>query len=547
VGLKGFPIGNGPVRPSAALSGLTVVNSSGSARTSPRWIWASCSFYQQVASGGASGAQHAAFRGKTRIAGGRWLALAPVYLAASWYPTRAPFGSSLDFPKHTICGALELSNGTEPTSWTSSNVGGQIRAVRWGGADELMVAGGMLVIGDPIYASDFSLPWFEFPNRALLPWERFGVSKASAGDLLPTVDLSQNYNAPMNTRNKSEANFAAVKATIMGANGGTSGGAGQFNASDGADRAGFLGWVGIPLDGQRATMETGTSIKQGTGDGGSILPGVDPAGNTPRNYDLIGYPCRWAQALTKSAPCLNISIGASSLSSLWGQTHNDWANPSDHALSAELIVKLSPYFDYFGLHDPNNEPDVPNHLVACENAIRSIRQASPGIKIFSVRLPNGGADSAGNTSAYNAATLDPRYANLDALFAAKKIDYQLDLRSGGSNEFVVTADIESGVTTALGTTTTLVDTSKNWLRNFFVGSQVSIGGVPKVITSNTSTTLSFSALGSAVASGTPYSILGHTTGDRTHPNAHGIRVLANNFESEQMRVGMNIPSFPRTK
>jgi hypothetical protein len=523
------------------------VNTGGSASTDPRWIWASTSEPHSVSSGGiTTSAQFPAFRRKTRIAGGRWAALAPVYLAASLQSIRSPAGASLDLANHTICGALEMSNGNEPTSYTSANTGGQKIAITWGGVDEILVSGGMLVIGDPIYASTASLPYFEFTNRNLLPWERLGVSKAAATDVLASGSGNQEYNAPWNARAKSEASFAAVKSTTMGADGSQGGGAGQYGLSTGSDCPGFIGWIGIPLSGQKATMFTGTSITQGTGDSYRRQGGVDPAGNTFANYDNVGFPSRWAEALTKSAPCMNFAVGASGAVSLWNPSGNDWGSASDAALSRELVAQLAQYFDFFQVHDPQND-NVSTIRASLEAAIRMVRANNPAIKIFSVRVPNGGPTMAGGSVAYDAGNLDPKYAVYDTLFAEKKIDYQLDLRIDGGNTFATRANIESGTTTALGTTTTLTDSTKSWARNFWVNQWVEIAGVKQRITANTATTLTFTAYGAAVASGVSYAINGNTSDDQLHPSTYGHRVMAANFETEQLRVGMNIPSFTRTK
>lgn len=525
-----------------------VVNVGGASFTNPRWIWASVNDYHVVSTGGiTTTAQFPAFRRKARIAGGRWLALAPVYLAASFQSTRSPAGASLDLANHTICGALEMSNGTEPTSFNSSNVGGTKIACTWGGVDEILVSGGMLVIGDPIYASAASLAFFEFPNRNNLPWERIGFSKAAATDVLPNRNSIQEYNVPLCLRAKSEASFAAVKTTTMGADGSQGGGAGQYGLGNQGDTCGFLGWIGIPLSGQKATMFTGTSITQGTGDNSSMQGGVDPAGNTFANYDLIGWPCRWAESLTKSAPCLNFAVGASAARSLWSPSGNDWGSSSDAALSREVVANLAQYFDFFQVHDPQND-NISTMRAAVETSIRMVRAANPAIKVFSVRVPNGGPTMAGGNTAYDSASLDPKYAVFDTLFAEKKIDFQLDLRIDAANTFVTRANIESGTTTALGTTTTLIDTTKSWRTNFYAGQWVEIAGVKQLISANTATTLTFSAYGAAVASGVSYVINGNTSSDQLHPNTYGHRVMgAERFEAEQLRVGMNIPSFTRTK
>ena len=523
------------------------VNVGGASFTNPRWIWASANDYHVVSSGGiTTSAQFPAFRRKTRIAGGRWAALAPVYLAASIQSNRTPAGASLDLANHTICGALEMSNGTEPTVFGSSNVGGTKIACTWGTVDEILVSGGMLVIGDPIYASAASLPFFEFTNRNLLPWERLGVSKAAAANVLASGNTIQEYNAPWNSRAKSEASFAAVKSTTMGADGSQGGGAGQYGLSDGADCSGFLGWIGIPLSGQKATMFTGTSIIQGTGDNNNRQGGVDPAGNTFANYDLIGWPCRWAESLTKSAPVLNFAIGGSGAVSLWNPSGNDWGSSSDAALSREVVANLAQYFDFFQVHDPQND-NISTIRASLETAIRMVRASNPAIKIFSVRVPNGGPTMAGGSTAYDSGNLNPKYAIYDTLFTEKKIDYQLDLRIDAANTFVTRANIESGTTTALGTTTTLIDTTKNWVRNFWVNQWVEIAGVKQRITANTATQLTFTAYGGAVASATAYAINGNTSDDQLHPSTYGHRVMAAAFETEQLRVGMNIPSFTRTK
>jgi hypothetical protein len=439
-----------------------------------------------------------------------------------------------------------MSNGTEPTSFNSSNVAGQKIAITWGGVDQILVSGGMLVIGDPIYASQASLSAFEFPNRNLLPWERIGFSKAAATDVLPNRNSIQEYNIPMCLRAKSEASFAAVKTTTMGANGSQGGGAGEYGLGNSGDTCGFLGWIGIPLSGQKATMFTGTSIVQGTGDDDNMQGGVDPAGNTFANYDLIGWPCRWAESLTKSAPCLNFAIGASGAVSLWNPSGNDWGSASAGALSREIVSDLAVYFDFFQVHDPQND-NISTIQASVENCIRMVRSKNPSIKVFSVRVPNGGPTMAGGNTAYDSGNLNPKYAVYDTLFAAKKIDYQLDLRINAGNTFATLANIESGTTTALGTTTTLIDTTKNWRAGYWVNQWVEIAGVKQLISANTATTLTFSAYGAAVASATAYVINGNTSSDQVHPSTYGNRVMAANFEAEQLRVGMNIPSFTRTK
>jgi hypothetical protein len=453
-------------------------------------------------------------------------------------------GASLDLANHTICGALEMSNGTEPTSYLSTNVGGQKIAITWNGIDEILVSGGMLVVGDPIYASQASLSAFEFPNRNNQPWERIGFSKTSAANVLASVNGAQDYNAPMCIRSKSEASFAAVKSTTMTSTGAQTGAAGEYSLG-GADTCGFLGWIGIPLDGQKATMFTGTSIIDGEGDGSSMQGGVDPAGNTFANYDNSGWPGRWAQSLTKSAPYLNFAVGASAAVSLWNPSGNDWGSASAGALSREIVAQLAVYFDFFGVHDPNNDA-LGTLAASLDNCIRMVRSNNPSIKIFCVRVSNGGTTMAGGNTAYNGG-LAAKYAVYDPFLANKKIDYQLDLRIDAGDLFATKANIDSGTTTALGTTTTLIDTTKNWFRNSLVNQWVEIAGVKQQITANTPTSLTFTAYGAAVGAGTAYVINGNTSYDQLHPSSYGHRVMAAAFEAEQLRVGMNIPSFTRTK
>jgi hypothetical protein len=83
-----------------------------------------------------------------------------------------------------------------------------------------------------------------------------------------------------------------------------------------------------------------------------------------------------------------------------------------------------------------------------------------------------------------------------------------------------------------GSTTTVVDTAQNWAPNAYIGVTLAITSGPNngssaVVTSNTQTSMTFVAMGSANAAGNTYSLNGQSliSSDGIHPNSQGLAAM----------------------
>jgi hypothetical protein len=172
---------------------------------------------------------------------------------------------------------------------------------------------------------------------------------------------------------------------------------------------------------------------------------------------------------------------------------------------------------------------------------------NPKIQIYGTLEPNGYVDINGTNQPFQASrnALDTQQAGMVTQGYWAGI---LNMQGDGTHQYLDSGTQVTSVTTALGTTTTLTDTTQTWLPNQWVNSWISIAGVKQLISSNGVHTLTFSAYGAAVASGTTYSILGNQTGDGLHPNAFCQRsVMPGRIDTAFAAAGIVIPRFVRTQ
>ncbi len=245
--------------------------------TSPRATWASVSKRFEIhASGGGLSNQFFATRVKAKIAGGKWAALAPVFVCASLTTLQSPFGVS-NTPKVTLAFNLELANGTQTASYDSPNTGGTILQGKFNGVTDGIMQGGGVLVGDFIYASDASLPYFQWTDRTFLPWIRTAWSKTGAGDALFQTQATE-YNYPCNSHTAVCTSYANAKTLINTTGVNNYNGGNNFWGADAAALPTCIGFIGIPLDGQKSLVWIGTSIVDG--DGGE----VDAVGHVFRHW-----------------------------------------------------------------------------------------------------------------------------------------------------------------------------------------------------------------------------------------------------------------------
>jgi hypothetical protein len=513
--------------------------------TSPVAKWASCGEYQVVDLGNSITDQFFATRVKTRISGGKWLALAPVFLCAYQQALTAPFGNTVQ-PKVTLSWNLELADGTlSPTTFTCPNTGGTVLQGNFNGARDGVLQGGQILVGDFIYASAASLPYFHWTDRTLLPWLRVAWSKSGATDVLFSTTETE-FNYPSNSHHATCTSYANAQ-TLINASGisNYNGGNNFWSANDSDTIPTCIGFVGIPLDNQKSFIFFGTSIFDGDGSASHRQGGVDPSNNTIANYNLLGFPSVFGEMITNSVPVMNFGVGASKFSHIWSGVSADsnWSSVERISLQRGIVGSIAKFFDYCIPYDVNNDSNATfNECIY--NFVGTIRSSNPGIKVYACKVPNGHVDVTGTLVPYNT-NLDTRWSMYDAAVTSGLIHGVLNVREPGQNIYVDLGVQVSGITTSAGTTTTINDSGASWLKNQWINSFVTVGGFKRLITANTRNQLTTTAFGSAVGNGVAYSIEGNTSGDSLHPNDFGQRRLAANFKAA-IGTFESIPYFSRT-
>jgi len=523
--------------------------------TSPRAIWASASNVQVADPGGLTASQQFfATRVRLDVAGGRWAAIAFVYSGGYRSTLKSPFGTP-NTARATISAALELADGSQQTTYTSTNNGGTAPfQCTFNGVTDGVLTPGSLLISDWIYPSDLGLSTFNFTDRTKLPWCRTAFSKNGSTDILG-VKQNTAYNYPCNSHSAQCTSYVNAKTLIQatGVNAYNSGND-HWGANDSSGMPTCIGIIGIPLDGQKAVLWLHTSLGDGTGGplgAGFFAGGVDPTPTQSMfNYDQCGYPSAWAQLLTNSTPVLNISTGGSSMFQQWSSDPaNNWAS-SDTALSSSrwMMASVGQYFDYCIAQDVVNDG---GGLATYQNTLYQftsmMKGENPKIQIYGTYEPNGYVDITGTTQAYQTAS-DALWTLQAGMVTAGFWAGMLNMRGDGTKLYLDSGTQVTSTTTANGTTTTLIDTGQSWITNQWVNSWVSVGGVKQVISSNTPTSLTFGAMAGAVNSGTAYLILGNQTADGLHPNAFCQRsVMPGRIDTQFAAAGIVIPRFTRTQ
>ena len=515
--------------------------------TSPRAIWASVGEYLIPDTGSSQTTdQFFATRVRTRLSGGRWAAIAPIFMGSYFVNQRSPIGVT-SVPPYTCSFTLELANGTQTSDYASPNTGGTLVAGTFNGATDGIVRGGDIVVGDFIYANSVGLQHFIWTDRNLLPWIRVAYAKSSAADILGAITQTE-FNFPNNSHYATCTSYTIAKALIA-TSGINSYNAGNnfWGASDSQTLPSCIGFIGIGLDGQKAVVFFGTSILDGDGSSGFMQGGVNPSNNVPANYNLMGYPCAWAQHLSRSTAVLNLGVGASAMWRDWSNNATDlsWSTNESRTLARYCFAKIASWFDVCVAHDVHNDGfSSSTYSEVLKNFTDVIRESNPSLKLISCRVPNGYIDISGSTVAYDS-SLDVRWATQDQMVVNGYWDRAISVRESGDNKFPDLGIQVSSTTTALGTATSLVDSGATWLQNQWVNSWVKIGGVKKLISSNTRTQLTFGAYGSAIVTGTPYTIEGNCSHDGLHPSTVGQFRMGDNFDTAIQAV-ITIPKFVRT-
>lgn len=540
-------VGGAPPIPVKTLPNLDpVAGMSAAFGTLPRAIWASIDDCLWADTGGSTTNQFFASRLKTRIAGGKWAAIAPIFCGSYMTSQRSPFGTTITAPA-TISFVLEMANGTQTASYQSTNAGATIFQGTFDGSVDGILGAGDVLVGDWIYPSDVGLTEFEFTDRTNCPWIRVAWSKTSSNDNVGAQNYTE-YNYPFNSHVAICSTYAAGKTLIntvgiSNYNGGTD----KWGASDSDRVPGPIGWIGIPLSGQKAVIFDGTSIMSADQLSGFKQGGVDPSNNTIKNYDLSGFPAQWAQDITRSIPALILGLGSSAMFRTFSDNATDgsWSTPEPIRRQRYNWARFARWFDVLVAKDVNNDGSATGSYASIlKTFTKSIRAFNPHIKIFGCRVPNGYVDISGTTQAYSTA-LDVRWSAQDQMVSDGYWDGMLTVRETGDSKFPDNGAQVSSTTTSTGSTTTLNDSSATWLSSQWVGSWVQVGGIKKKITANTRTQLTFDAMGGTVASGVAYTIEGNTSEDGLHPNQYGSRYLAAKFDTS-LQAAFPIPKFLRT-
>lgn len=516
--------------------------------TNPRAIWASINDCLWADTGASQSTnQFFATRVKTRIAGGKWAAIAPVFCGSYMTSQRSPFGTTITAPV-TISFVLELANGTLTSSYTSPNTNGTLYQGAFSGSVDGILRPGDILVGDWIYPADVGLTEFNFTDRALLPWLRVAWSKTAASDNVGAQNWTE-YNAPFNGHFAPCTSYANAKTLIntTGINN-YNGGNNFFGSSDSDRIPTCIGFIGIPSDGQKAVFFDGTSIMSADQLSGYKQGGVDPANNTIRNYDFSGFPGEWAQDVTRSIPILVCGLGSSAMFRVFSDNATDggWSTPEPITRQRANWARFAAWFDVFIAKDVNNDNSATGTYASIlQTFTNTIKAQNPHIKIYGVRVPNGYVDISGSTQAYNTG-LDARWTAQDAMVTAGFWDGMLTVRESGDSKFPDNGAQVTSTTTSNGSTTTLNDSTATWVAGQWVGSWVEVGGVKKKINANTRTQLTFDAFAGAVNTATAYIIHGNTSDDGLHPNKYGARYLATKLDAAIQAV-YPIPKFTRTQ
>lgn len=539
IGPKGLPSGILKKNYGSSFARASYLNAR---TTEPRVIWCTHSEYMTSDTSTSSTNQFTGGVSTPRFAGGRWLAIAPVYIGAAISTNNSPVGALLTTSRADLCCTLEAvgPTGAAQSGWDASRPDSTYVPINFNGTRDAKFGGGDFIVGDLVYASDVSGvgSYWEFDDPNDFPRIRTAVGKASATDILPALTLTE-YNKPSWARALTGVDYATVKSVIDTAN--------MSNAAWNSDQTIIspIGFVGIPLSGQKSFMFLGTSICDGDGDGSGLQGGVNPANNTYRNYDLIGWPNRFGQRADVNIPVLNMAVGASALAKLWGNgTTANWANTELIELQKRLILKLAQYFDYFIGYDVHNDP-VGEFPDALQNFTSELRAANPGIKIYGCRVPNGGLQQNGSTTAYNSASLDPKWTLLDAMVTNGYWDGMLTVRESGDDKYPTLADLATFTATG-GSTTTIDLSTATWFRNEFGSAYVTVDGETRTITSNTRTSITVNSAFSASTSGKAVTILGNCTYDATHPSVRGHKRMAELFRAQVVANMPDVPMFTST-
>jgi len=554
--INGRPSKGSPSRTYTPAS-LEIAASVENATTSPKAIWASQDRYLAVEPGGtiSETAQFIATRVKMNIAGGRWAKLALVYAGAYQKVTSSPTGI-MNTARVTVSSTFELANGSLQTTYLSSNASSTAPfQVTFNNSVDAILVPGDVMVSDWIYPADLGLTVFEWTDRTLLPWVRTAYSKTGATDLMGMVSAGggnqsrTEYNYPSNSHVATCTTYATAKTLILQTGiVNYNGGSNTFSSTDGVSAPGPIGIIGEGLDGQVSILFFGTSILDGDGDTPERQGGVNPTNNSMYNYDMVGFPSRWSQKLTNSTPSLNLACGASSMFEWFSNdAANNWA-ATDNALTLSklMIAKFAQWFDICIANDVHND-SVGTYQDTLYQFTRIMRSQNQSLKIYGAYMPNGYVDITGATVAYDTG-LDVRWTAQAAMVTAGYWDGMLNMRGDATKLFLDSGTQVTSTTTALGTTTTLIDTGQAWRINQWANSWVEIAGVKKLISANTATTLTFAAYGGAIASATAYLILGNQTGDGTHPNAFMQRtVMPAKFDTELSAAGISVPRFTRTQ
>jgi hypothetical protein len=490
------------------------------------------------------------------VAGGRWAKLALVYAGAYQKVLKSPTGI-MNTARVTISATFELANGSLQATFTSTNASSTAPfQVTFNNSVDAVLVPGDVMVSDWIYPTDLGLTVFQWTDRTLLPWVRTAYSKTGAADLMGVMSSGNGansrteFNYPSNSHLAQCTSYATAK-TLIAATGITNYNSGndKFASNDSLSLPGPIGIIGEALDGQVSILFFGTSILDGEGDSPERQGGVDPANNSMYNYDMLGFPCRWAQKLTNSTPVLNLACGSSAMFDWFSNAStNNWA-ATDNALTLSklMLSKFGQWFDICIANDVHNDNGLGTYQDSLYNFTRIMRSQNQNLKIYGAYQPNGYTDITGTPVAFSAA-LDTLWTQQLAMVTAGYWDGMLNMRGDGTKLYLDSGTQVTSTTTALGTTTTLIDSGQSWRLNQWANSWVSIAGVKKLISQNTATTLTFAAYGAAIGSGTAYLILGNQTGDGIHPNAFMQRtVLPTKFDTELSSAGISIPRFTRTQ
>ena len=531
-----------------------------SAASSPRLILATHTrFFNAVASANGAARAFMYSRQRVRLAPGNWEELRPVLFNSRRGGIDGINSNETDegLLDAIYFGTFEMHNGVPATSanyFPFTNQGGARADLTFGGCSSVLMRRGQVIVGDPVLPAQFGLTSFNGDDPELWPFVRNGfMSPDGVANL--SIATAQDEMGPQYYQSERSDNGNpgfTTKAALL-AHVRESGVSGDFGAYGQAPM--LFGFVGRPASGQRSYSFGGSSTPAGDGDQKAYVRDVTntlPAGGKA-NADLRSWPLRFLRRI--GMPGANGAQGGSNLNVNWGVA--DTAAGLPRANFRRGQTDLVKYFDVHIEDNTTNDAGVTNladYTAAVRRKVAVYKRENPHLKFGWTLRPWAVLDGNTTTTPPTEAGQTERsgilrtdfFPAILALKAEGVIDFILDLRgSAGYGSDIPGKEwafccsgspVEPGTATG-GTTTSIVDASKNWPNSYWTDCWVSVGGISRRVTGSNANTITFAtALPAAVAAGDAYSFLPIVCTDSFHPNPYGTRRIAAFAEIEIPRL-----------